>query len=277
MIFYTNKINNCYHQIQQGKIGATDNGSFLHKTHTGLGNNLFEISTHIVFCLKINLPFCFPDIELLYNKIKDYPRNTIYRNLDIKPKKNMKKIYNIKWYLKNLDSHRKIILKIFSIDSNTKKKLDKKYLNKFRNKILVSLHVRRGDFVFIAKKWNPNYIVNNKIYAEKSINYIKTKLKTNFEILVFSDDIPWCQENLNFPNIHFISNDWDFEDLWLMSLCDHNIINSSTFSWWGAYLNPKYGKNIVVCPRKSIFKEKNNPDSYLDKFYPKYWKIMSDE
>jgi hypothetical protein len=44
----------------------------------------------------------------------------------------------------------------------------------------------------------------------------------------------------HFTNLTFIEINHDFED-WIqmvaMSLCQHNIIANSSFSWWGAYMN----------------------------------------
>jgi hypothetical protein len=103
----------------------------------------------------------------------------------------------------------------------------------------VSLHVRRTD-----------YVTSNGYHPVQTLEYYSKGLEIigNYDqLLVFSDDINWCKENLKYDNILFIENQDNIEDLWLMSLCDHNIIANSSFSWWGAWLNQNQNK-IVITP-----------------------------
>jgi hypothetical protein len=69
------------------------------------------------------------------------------------------------------------------------------------------------------------------------------------QFLVFSDDINWCEENLKLENSIYINDEKDYNELYLMSLCDNNIIANSSFSWWGAWLN-KNDDKLVVGPTK---------------------------
>ena len=64
--------------------------------------------------------------------------------------------------------------------------------------------------------------------------------------MVFSDDIKNCRRNLfNQSNIFYSENNY-LIDFCAMSLCDHNIISSSTFGWWAAYLNKNPKKEVLM-------------------------------
>jgi hypothetical protein len=126
----------------------------------------------------------------------------------------------------------------------------------------LSLHVRRGDYVSSTKI--------NSVHGTCSPEYYSAALKLMREkhgamkVFVFSDDIEWCKANLNAgENVIYISHNSgknSYEDLRLMSNCRHNIIANSSFSWWGAWLNPSSSKTVVA-PR-NWFRTKDNPDIY---------------
>jgi hypothetical protein len=114
----------------------------------------------------------------------------------------------------------------------------------------VSLHIRRGDYVKIDAINKVHGTCSSKYYV-KAADYINEKI-ANAKFFIFSDDIEWAKENLNFENpTTFVSNGKlkEYEELILMSFCKHHIIANSSFSWWGAWLNPNQGK-IVIAPKK---------------------------
>lgn len=115
----------------------------------------------------------------------------------------------------------------------------------------VSLHVRRGD---IAS--NPASLAVHGLcsldYYRRAIEYVTAKVAKP-EFVIFSDDIAWVRENLHvdYP-CHYVDHNMGLEsynDMRLMSLCHHHIIANSSFSWWGAWLNPNMDK-IVVAPQR---------------------------
>lgn len=100
----------------------------------------------------------------------------------------------------------------------------------------VSLHVRRGNYLNLSQ-----YHYNLNIdYYKNAINYFK-----GYKFLIFSDDIEWCKQQFIGNEFEFVENKTDFESLHLMSECQHHIIANSTFSWWGAYLDPDNSKKVV--------------------------------
>lgn len=115
----------------------------------------------------------------------------------------------------------------------------------------VSLHVRRGDYI-TNRAANALLGVCDLSYYDAAIQYIGQQFH-NPVFFVFSDDMDWAKDNLHIPFASIFvdhnSTNMAFQDLRLMSSCKHHIIANSSFSWWGAWLNPSKEK-IVVRPRK---------------------------
>lgn len=94
---------------------------------------------------------------------------------------------------------------------------------------------------------------NHTVYADSGIEYFEKAIALFPEdslFVVFSNDIDWCKENFcHLPcNFYFVENESHYHDLYLMSMCKDHIISNSSFSWWGAYLNPSDYKRVVVPP-----------------------------
>jgi hypothetical protein len=113
----------------------------------------------------------------------------------------------------------------------------------------VAVHIRRGDYL----KHKALGGICDLPYYKNAIKKIEGLVERPL-FVIFSDDISWCRENINVENVRFV--DWNtgeqsFQDMHLMSLCSHNIIANSSFSWWGAWLNANPDK-IVISPNKWI-------------------------
>jgi len=120
----------------------------------------------------------------------------------------------------------------------------------------VSIHIRRGDYVY-DKKTNKYHGVCLIEYYEKAIKLIKEKI-SNPVFYIFTDDDKWVTENFKIiPYINVSQKHLkDHEEMFLMSQCQHNIVANSSFSWWGAWLNKNSAK-IVIAPRKWVNKKPN--------------------
>ena len=125
----------------------------------------------------------------------------------------------------------------------------------------VSLHIRRGDYLQ-PQHWATTGSVCQLPYYRNAIAEMNKRVSAP-SYYVFSDDIAWVKENLSLPNAVYI--DWNkgedsWQDMMLMSYCKHHIICNSTFSWWGAWLNPREDKTVIVPCR--WFQHSETPNIY---------------
>ena len=145
---------------------------------------------------------------------------------------------------------RDTILKRYSFPKVTDD-LNSSLLKQLKNEVSVSCHIRRGDYLKEA-----GMCVCTPSYYMRAIHEMDEKVKPTM-YCIFSDDIAWCRENANvlgLANHKVVFVDWNtgensYRDMQLMSLCSHNIIANSSFSWWGAWLGHREGR-IIMAPHK---------------------------
>jgi hypothetical protein len=133
------------------------------------------------------------------------------------------------------------VLELFSPLANVSDYISEKYGTKLKNS--VSIHVRRGDYK-VSQDSHPLCDIE---YYTKALNRIEAHADIH-NILLMTDDLLWAQSNFTDTRITFVQEE-DYNDLYIMAQCDHNIIANSSFSWWGAWLNTNPNK-IVVAPQK---------------------------
>lgn len=129
----------------------------------------------------------------------------------------------------------------------------------------ISLHIRRGDYLKKSTEWDFSNVCTED-YFKKAIAFIKQHV-SNPEFYIFTDDLDYAMENYNKDHFHIVdinrgNNSW--RDLYLMSICKHNIMANSSFSWWGAWLNKNPDK-IVLHPKRFL---RNYP---TQDFYCENW------
>lgn len=245
----------------------------------GLGNMLFQIATTISLALDNNTDYLIPinkHVIGLQGNNGNFYKNNIFRNLN-EGSLNYDKIYNFfeeQFHYKPINyiehliingyfqsekyfiNNKEYIKNIFSPDEIILNKLNKI----IKNEKFISLHIRRGDYLI----YNNNHPFIGENYIFNSINYFGEDNK----YLVFSDDIEYCKNLFkNKNNFIFIENLTDYESLYLMSLCEHNIISNSTFSWWGSWLNKNENK-VIIAPKIWFgpgLASWNTKDIYTDK------------
>ncbi len=129
--------------------------------------------------------------------------------------------------------------------------LNKKLGDLILSKQSVSIHIRRGDYITDPDVYKVHGICSMEYYNSAIEKISKTINNPHF--FIFSDDPLWAENNLSidYPTTFINGNSGNkgFEDMRLMSLCSHNIIANSSFSWWGAWLNENPDK-IVIAPKK---------------------------
>lgn len=250
----------------------------------GLGNYLFQISTSYSISIRDNRDLLIDTSNnIAPHKSYEFYTDNILRKIKFTDTiNNYEKFVETQFNYKDIPkfngnvkligyfqsekyfyNYRSQILQLLDFDTNTKTKVLKKYSCLLESPNC-SLHVRRGDYLHLEK-----------YHAKQEIEYYRNSVELigkDKKYFIFSDDIDWCKNNFNFIGDKiFVENNLDYEDLFLMTLCENNIIANSTFSWWGAWLN-KNTEKIVIAPKKWF--GINNSHLDTSDLYCNDWKII---
>lgn len=130
------------------------------------------------------------------------------------------------------------IRELFRVDPETDTYIHTRY-GPLLDKHPVCIHVRRGDYLHLEAF----HTVCTSAYYRRSMQYFP---ETSY-FLIASDDIAWCKTQFRGERFFFVEDETPVATLYLLGMCSHYILSNSSFSWWGAWLNPDPTKT-VICP-----------------------------
>jgi hypothetical protein len=243
-------------------------------------NTLFGLLIHDPFKIKPKIISIY-DLkdQTFYNVSPELPPGILIGEID-------KKLYGLSpngnyvvrgdlGFFKYFDFLKDDIIEMYTFTDEIQKKSNE-YLQQHNQdqEITVSIGFRRDDGGGAS-------LILSLDYYYAAIDKIKELIpNTKLKFFIFSgapldsyNGWEWVKSNLKLDNVVYVENLSKYEQMCLMTLCDHNIIANSSFHWWGAYLNRKKDKKVI-----SPFKYLNDArfDYINGKWFPTEW-IALDE
>jgi hypothetical protein len=143
------------------------------------------------------------------------------------------------------------------------------------SRLPVSVHVRRGDY--LKPGTHEVHGILGETFYRQAFDRLEGMIGRDAEIFIFSDDPAAAEQVLGFipgSRLNHVRGDPErpWEDMALMARCRHHVIANSSFSWWGAWLDPSPDK-IVVAPRAWFAATELNTRNTGD-LYPAGWILV---
>lgn len=262
----------------------------------GLGNQLFQVFALISYAKNNKSSYYIQDKEITFGGRKIYYWDNLLSNMnnyiitptnysttrtirekrfefDALPKKQKNHQYvTLLGYFqsyKYFDKHFNGIVRFLNF--NEKREL---YRHKYDYTHTISMHFRVGDYKNLQ---NHHPLLSTEYYIQSLQHIINVTGKHDWQVLYFceDEDVDYVNRKIEklrivIPEVSFVkieSSYIDWEQMLIMSLCKHNIIANSTFSWWAAYLS---SLENIVCYPKTWFGPGQGKKNMSDMF-PKRW------
>jgi len=268
----------------------------------GLGNQLFQIFATISYAMKHRKPFKFLYKDFLGNRptywntflkplmvftVKQRPTMTVIKETSFEFQIIQDPVQGedstLKGYFqshKYFETHWSTLARLIRLEDQ-KACVKSQYNHNYDN--IISMHFRLGDYKNLQ---DCHPLMKYEYYRNSVQHIIDTTKNIKLKILYFcekedEEDVQIIIDKLKtkFPECTFVKIDheiYDWAQLLMMSLCRHNIIANSSFSWWGAYFNSRDDK--IVCYPDVWFGPKLAPINDTRDLFPETWtKISSEE
>jgi len=216
-----------------------------------MGNQMFQIATSAAHAWRVGQSFAFPD-----KAQGSYTGETYFKHL---PKVNPRRLFRnytehshryspIPAYLKDVKLHGYWQCEKYFVDKS------EEIIDLFGIVPVLSdhcsVHIRLCDYIQFKDKHPP--VTAEYLYNAMDLMVSKSHTR---KFLVFSDDLQAAKSILKeYIESYATGVDVVYCDvvepklaLAIMAGCVNNIIANSSFSWWGAWLNPNPDK-IVIAP-----------------------------
>ena len=132
----------------------------------------------------------------------------------------------------------------------------------------VAVHIRRGDYVSNPKATAVHGLLGTDYYA-RALGLIARTIPSP-RVFVVSDEPETARQVISgWPGAEFVTGTTMFDDMHLISACRHHVIANSSFSWWGAWLDPR-PDGITVAPRAWFSRDKLLT-TYVGDLFPPGW------
>jgi len=220
-----------------------------------LGNNLFQVAVASALAWDNNAEPVFQDFSsnsALYqhvffrfkNKLPKKPitfewheKISTYHTIPYHPNMLMIGYFQSEQYFAH---YRARLLELFAPHPNDLTYIQKKYQHVLDHPNTVGVQIRYYKWEFPTETMFPQY---GKDYLEKTM----ALFPQDSLFVVSSNNIDFARKNIPewAKNVLFLEREENYIDLYVLSLCKHNIITNSTFGWWAAWLNQNPNKIIV--------------------------------
>lgn len=224
-----------------------------------LGNQLFEVAAISAVAWDNDAAPYFPDLAATGRDPDSYYQRVLFRLNVTPPSRDVSTEFGapaygyatipyqpgmkLSGYFQNekyFAHHRARLLELFAPRADDLAYIQEKFAAILAHPETVSVHLR---YYYAEKPDEDAFVQYDREYLAKAMAlFPKSSL-----FVVTSDNIEFAKRNIPTEglNVVFVEGEKYYIDFYLQSLCKHNIISNSTFSWWSAWLNQNPNKKVV--------------------------------